>query len=79
MSEDGCVRANIDCLEEAPGNAKMVLKMKNYCNEYATKDQVEEIKEILGAGCQAEVREEAEEEEKEGSITTAPPNTDKYY
>ena len=78
MSEDGCVRANIDCVEEAPGNAKMILNMKNYCEEYATKDQVDEIKEILGGG-QAEVIEEAEEEEEEGIISSAPPNTDKYY
>jgi len=47
MSEDGCAKAAIDCVEETPGNAKMVLSVKNYCEDYATKDQLEEIKEML--------------------------------
>ena len=57
MSEDGCAEASIDCVEETPGNAKTVLSVKNYCEDYATKDQLEEIKEILaeqmelGPGC----------------------------
>ena len=69
MSKDGCVKADIDCVEEIPGQAKMMLSMKNYCEEYATQEQVEEIKELLvsqreaGGGCQGE---EDEEEEKEG-------------
>ena len=60
MSEDGCAKAAIDCVEETPGNAKMVLSVKNYCEDYATKDQLEDIKEILakqmeaGSGCQGE-------------------------
>ena len=58
MSEDGCAKAAIDCVEETPGNAKMVLSVKNYCEDLATKDQLEDIKEILaeqmetGSGCQ---------------------------
>ena len=45
MSKDGCVKADIDCVEEIPGQAKMILSMKNYCEEFATQEQVEEIKE----------------------------------
>ena len=58
MSKDGCVKVDIDCVEEIPGQAKMILSMKNYCEEYATQEQMEEIKELLkrqkegGAGCQ---------------------------
>jgi len=58
MSRNGCVKANIDCVEEIPGQAKIILSMKNYCEEYATEEQMEEIKELLirqkevGAGCQ---------------------------
>ena len=47
MSEDGCAKAAIDCVEETPGNAKMVLSVKNYCEDYATKDQLEEIKKMM--------------------------------
>jgi len=60
MSEDGCAKAVIDCLEETPGNAKMVLSVKNYCEDYATKDQLEDIKEMMleimkaESGCQEE-------------------------
>jgi len=59
MSEDGCVKAILDCVEETTGNAKMVLNVNNYCEEYATKDELEEIKNILletetGSKCQGE-------------------------
>ena len=47
MSEDGCAKAAIDCVEETPGNAKMVLSVKNYCEDYATKEQLEDIKEMM--------------------------------
>ena len=47
MSEDGCAKAALDCVEETPGNVKTVLSVKNYCEDYATKEQLEEIKEIL--------------------------------
>jgi len=47
MSEDGCAKAAIDCVEETPGNAKMVLSVKNFCEDYATKDQLEDIKEMM--------------------------------
>ena len=69
MSKDGCVKVDIDCVEEIPGQAKMILSMKNYCEEYATQEQVEEIKELLArqreavVGCQGE---DEEEKEKEG-------------
>jgi len=33
MSEDGCAKAAIDCVEETPGNAKMVLSVKNNCED----------------------------------------------
>merc|ERR1712179_248437 len=81
MSKDGCVKADIDCVEEIPGQAKMMLSIKNYCEEYATQEQIEEIKELVrqrkaGAGCQGEDvegedvkgedEEGAEEEGKEG-------------
>merc|ERR1712179_503773 len=81
MSKDGCVKADIDCVEEIPGQAKTILSMKNYCEEYATQEQIEEIKELVrqrkaGAGCQGEDvegedvkgedEEGAEEEGKEG-------------
>jgi len=58
MSRDGCVKADIDCVEEILGQAKMILSIKNYCEEYATEEQMEEIKELLirqkegGAGYQ---------------------------
>merc|ERR1712055_337674 len=58
MSKDGCVKADIDCVEEIPGQAKMILSMKNYCDGFATQEQMEEIKELLvrqrdaEAGCQ---------------------------
>jgi len=59
MSEDGCAKTAIDCVEETPGDAKTVLSVKNYC-DYATKDQAEDIKKILaeqidgGSGCHGE-------------------------
>ena len=31
MSQDMCVRANIDCVEETPGQAKTVLNIINFC------------------------------------------------
>ena len=58
MSEDGCVRAAIDCVEETPGIAKTILLMENFCKNYATKEQVEELKNLLVnqiEGCQGEI------------------------
>jgi len=58
MSKDGCVKVDIDCVEEIPGQAKMILSMKNYCEEFATQEQIGEIKDLLvrqrgtGIGCQ---------------------------
>ena len=78
MSKDGCVKADIDCVEEIPGQAKMILSMKNYCEEYATQEQIEEIKELLvrqreaGVGCQGG---DEEGEEKEGRFITTHPQS----
>merc|ERR1719250_166646 len=47
MSEDMCVRTTIDCVEETQDQAKMILTMKNYCEKYATQEQMEEIKSLL--------------------------------
>ena len=33
MSKDGCTRAAIDCVEEVPGQAKIMHSMKNLCEE----------------------------------------------
>ena len=69
MSKDGCTKAVIDCVEETPGNAKMVLSVKNYCEDYATKDQLEEIKEMMletvkaESACQEENMESTDEKE----------------
>jgi len=63
MSEDGCAKAVIDCVEEKPGNAKMVLTAENYCKDNGTKDQLEDKNETLledmevmevGSKCQGE-------------------------
>ena len=45
-SEDHCVEARVECKEE-DGEARMVLGMENFCAEYATQEQVEEIKDLL--------------------------------
>ena len=64
------MKADIDCVEEIPGQAKMILSMKNYCEEFATQEQIEEIKELMErhgeaeAGCQ----EEDEEGEEKGGM-----------
>ena len=64
MSEDGCAKAAIDCVEETPGTAKTVICVSNYCEDYATKDQLEDIKEMMldtmkkESGCQEEYVEE---------------------
>jgi len=77
MSKDGCVKADIDCVEEIPGQAKMILSMKNYCEEYATQEQIEEIKELLvrqreaGVGCQGG-DEEGEEKEDSKALLIGP-------
>ena len=72
MSKDGCVRADINCVEETPGTAKTILSMENFCEVYATKEQVEEIKNILvnqiegsGAGCRREREGNKAKNEKE--------------
>ena len=66
MSEDGCAKAAIDCVEETPGNAKMVLSVKNYCEDYATKDQLEDIKEIMKAESECQEENMESKDEKEG-------------
>ena len=69
MSKDECVKVDIDCVEEIPGHAKMIVSMRNSCEEFATQEQIEEIKELLvgqreaGVGCPEE---DEEGEEKDG-------------
>merc|ERR1719233_1028649 len=64
VSEDGCAKASIACVEETPGNAKTMLSVKNYCGDFATEEKLEEIKEFLaeqmeaGQGGQGENMEE---------------------
>ena len=48
MSEDGCAKAAIDCVEETPGNAKMVLRAQNYCQVNASKEQLQESNKMKG-------------------------------
>ena len=67
ISEDGCAKAAIDCLEEKPGNAKMVLSVKNYCEDYATKDQVETIKEMIKPESECLEENVESKDEKEGN------------
>jgi len=55
MSKDGCVKVDVDCVEDIPGQAKMILSMKNSCEEFATQEQIEEIKELLERPREAEV------------------------
>ena len=68
------MKVDIDCVEEIPGQAKTILSMKNYCEEYATQEQIEEIKELVrqrkaGAGCQGEdvEGEDVKGEDEEGA------------
>lgn len=76
MSKDGCVRADIECVEEAPGVANIILNMKNFCEQYATEEQVGNIKNILtqhmntGVGCEQLDEEEANEEKEEAILVT---------
>jgi len=80
ISEDGCAKASVDCVEEMPGNARMVLSMKNYCEDYATEQQLEEIKEMLlehkeagsGSGCQ-EDNENSKDEREDTKVLWAGP------
>lgn len=52
MSEDQCVRATLYCVVGGDGKAVVVTKMENYCDkDYATKDQMENIKDLLSKGC----------------------------
>ena len=70
MSKDGCVKAALNCVEETSGIAKTVLSVKNYCEDYATKDQLEEIKEIVAeqieAGSECQGAEIGEKDDTEG-------------
>jgi len=83
MSEDGCIKVSIDCVEETPGKAKTVLNAENYCEDYATKEQLEEIREILaeqgeaGSGCHKEkVKEKDDTEEPKVLLLGPGGNTD---
>jgi len=62
MSEDGCAKASLDCVKRSPGKAKMVLNVENYCKDYASNEQLEEIKNIV-AECEEENAEIKDEKE----------------
>jgi len=82
MSKDGCVKVDIDCVEEIPGQAKMILSMKNYCEEFATQEQIEEIKELLISQKEAEEvckGGDEEGEEKQGYKLYYEENGAKFY
>jgi len=78
MSEDGCIKASIDCVEETPGKAKTVFNAENYCEDYATKEQLEEIREILaeqgkaGSGCHKEKVKEKDDTEEPKVLLLGP-------
>ena len=46
MSLDHCVKAGLECMEQM-GETKLLLNMKNFCAEYATQEQVEDIKDLI--------------------------------
>jgi len=76
MSKDGCVKVDIDCVEEIPGQAKMILSMKNSCEEFATQEQMGEIKELLERQREAELGCKGGDEEggeKEGPVSSPLP------
>jgi len=79
MSEDGCAKAALDCVEETPGIVKAMLSVKNYCKDYATKNQLEEIKEILleqmeeGSVCRQGKDAEAKYDKKDPKILMVGP------
>ena len=41
------MKASVECKEEE-GKARMILGMENFCAEFGTQEQVEEIKDLLG-------------------------------
>jgi len=47
MSEDQCVRATVKCVQGEHDNVKVVMKVENNCADYATKDQMNDIKDLL--------------------------------
>ena len=46
MSEDNCIKAIMECKDSKRG-AKLVFRLKNYCADYVTQEQVVEIKNLL--------------------------------
>ena len=46
MSEDLCVKASLECKENG-GEARLELSMKNFCAQYVTQHEVEEIKNLV--------------------------------
>ena len=57
----------MDCVEEIPGTANIILSIKNNCAQYATKEQLQEMNDLLvkqiggGAGCK-DTKEEKDNE-----------------
>ena len=46
VTEDGCVKATIECGEDG-GKAMMIVHTENYCEDHSTVEQVAEIKQLL--------------------------------
>ena len=46
VTEDGCVKATIKCVED-DGKAMMILHTENSCEDHSTVEQVAEIKQLL--------------------------------
>merc|ERR1719193_1234348 len=80
MSEDGCAKVALDCVEETPGLVKAMLSVKNYCEDYATENQLEEIKEMLleqmeeGSVCRQGKDVEAKYDKEEDNILLVGPD-----
>jgi len=76
ISENGCAKASIDCVKETSGNARMVLRIKNYCEDSANK--LEEREEMLlehkeaGSGCQKESVNSKDEKKDTKVLWTGP-------
>ena len=51
MSEDGCARASLECVEDTTGRAKIALNIKNNCDcQKAEKDEDKEPEDVTVEG-----------------------------
>ena len=46
VTEDGCVKATIECVEDG-GKAMMIVHTENHCEDHSTVEQVAEIKKLM--------------------------------